>query len=59
MTSENEEDGAIDTSDISVVFQKCAEATKDLEHIIVMYEYKGTMNIPLLNDANLDASKGR
>ena len=59
LTSESEEEGAIATSDISVVFQNCAEATKDLEQIIVMYDYKGAVNIPLLNDANLDASNGR
>ncbi len=59
LTSETEEEGAITTSDISVVFQNCAEATKDLEQIVVMYDYKGAVYIPILNDATLDASSGR
>ena len=36
LTHENEEEGANVTSDISMVFQNCSEATKDLEQIIVM-----------------------
>ena len=58
LTNETEEEGAIATSDISVVFQNCAEATKDLEQISVMYDYKGAVNIPILNNANLNASSG-
>ena len=45
LISENEEEGAV----ISVVFQNCDEATKDIEQIIIMYDYNGAKKDTILN----------
>jgi hypothetical protein len=50
-TSETEEQGLITTSDISVVFQICSRASKDLEPIVLMYDYNTAFNIPVLRDS--------
>jgi len=58
-TGDTEEEGVTTTSDISVVFQTCAKASKDLERIVVMYNYNTSINISFLCDANKDPSSGQ
>jgi hypothetical protein len=56
---ETEEEGVITTSDIAAVFQTCAEASKDLERIVVIYNYNTAVNIPVLCDSSKDPSSGQ
>ena len=57
-TGETGEEGVITTSDIPVVFQTCAKASKDLARIVVMYDYTA-VNIPVLCDSSKDPSNER
>lgn len=58
-TTDTEEEGVVSTSDVSVVYQYCAEATKELETIIAQFDYYKAVDIPELLDESQLASNGR
>ena len=58
-TSDTEEEGVVTTSDVSVVFQQCGEATKELVAIVTQYDYTKAVEIPEILDESKPASSGR
>jgi hypothetical protein len=59
ITTEIEEEGVINTSDISIMFQQCGQATKQLKEIVTKYDYVKAIGIPVYADASKPASGGR
>jgi hypothetical protein len=59
ITTEIEEEGVINTSDISIMFQQCGQATKQLKEIVTKYDYVKAVEIPVYADASKHASGGR
>ena len=59
ITSDVEEEGVVTTSDVSVVFQQCGEATKELLGITTQYDYHKAVEIPELVDETKAPSSGR
>jgi hypothetical protein len=58
ITTDTEEEGVVTTSDVSVVFQQCGEATKELLGIITQYDYHKAVEIPELVDETKAPSSG-
>ena len=58
-TTDTEEEGVVTTSGVSVVFQKCEEASKELKAIITQFDYHKAVDIPELVDESKSASNGR
>ena len=59
ITNDTEEEGVVTTSDVSVVFQQCGEATKELTGIVTQFDYHKAVEIPELVDATKAPSSGR
>ncbi len=59
ITTETEEEGVIFTSDIAIMFQQCALATKQLQEIATQFDLLKAIEIPLFADSSKPASKGR
>ena len=59
VTTETEEDGVIDTADISTVFQQCGLATKQFKEICTEFDYGKMVEIPEYADSSKPATKGR
>ena len=59
ITTEIEEEGVISTSDISIMFQQCGQATKQLMEIVTKFDYVKAVEIPVYADASKPASGGR
>jgi hypothetical protein len=57
-TSDREEEGVVTTSDVSVVFHQCGEATKELVAIVTQYDYTKAVEIPEILDESKPASGG-
>ena len=59
ITTETEEDGVIDTADISIVFQQCGLATKQFKEICTEFDYGKMVEIPEYADPSKPATNGR
>jgi hypothetical protein len=59
ITTDTEEDGVISTSDISIMFQQCAQASKQLQEIATQFDYRKAVEIPNFADSSKPASNGR
>ena len=59
ITTDIEEDGVISTTEISIVFQQCAQATKQFKEIVTKYDYGKATMIPMYADSSKPASSGR
>jgi hypothetical protein len=58
-TTDTEEDGVISTSDISIMFQQCAQASKQLKEIVTQFDYHKGVEIPDYADSSKPATNGR
>jgi hypothetical protein len=58
-TTDTEEDGVISTSDISIMFQQCAQASKQLQEIVTQFDYHKGVEIPDYDDSSKPATNGQ
>ena len=59
ITTDTEEDGVIFTSDIAIMFQQCAQASKQLQEIATQFDLRKAVEIPFFADSSKPATNGR